>query len=150
MTMFRPIPRANGPIYSFVPIERVRPPARVVEASKPSKPPMPKPLTVRQATLLWDLLAVVGQEFGCDRLELMSRAAQKGNARARQVFCWIAHHHYKKGFKPIGRLIGRDHSTVMYAVRKVSEHREEFEPYLSRILAKLPPEPIQTLQEPTQ
>lgn len=40
--------------------------------------------------------------------------------QARQVLCWVAHTCEGMSYSEIGRLVQRDHTTVMYAVEKVN------------------------------
>ena len=43
--------------------------------------------------------------------------------RARWVFCWVMHQTSGYSLPEIGRLIGRDHTTIMHGLRRARELR---------------------------
>ena len=51
--------------------------------------------------------------------EVRSDGLAAALVRPRQVFCWLAHRKLGKSLGQIGVYLGRDHSTVLYAVRRV-------------------------------
>lgn len=88
---------------------------------------------------LWmdDISAVVSSVFNVSRLELESIRRAHHIVRARQVLFWIAKKYTSQSFPFIGAWVGRDHTTVLYAVEKIDsrfdEYREEIEQCLSRL-----------------
>lgn len=60
----------------------------------------------------------VALSYGYATEDLTGTTRNQGPTQARQVACWIAHD-AGAGFSAIGRVINRDHTTVMHAVRKV-------------------------------
>ena len=148
MVQFRPIPRQQAPLYSYVPIERVRPRPAAIAAehelphSEPRKPKSALEVqqeAIQAATLLSDLLKLVAKEFGISRGDLRAKNNRNGFVRPRQIFCFIAKTVYHKSFPQIGRAIRRDHSTVIHSVEQVRKRRSFYEPELSRLLALCPP-----------
>lgn len=163
MTQLRPIPRAKGPIYAYVPIERIRPRSGasaasaaiaaepVAPAEKPKEPRDPleaQKEALREATLLSDLLDLVAREFKLSRGVLRAPNRRHAATKPRKIFCYIAREHFGKSLPHIGRVIRRDHSTVMYCVRSVKARPGDFEPALSRILAQCPARDEQDPQAP--
>lgn len=136
MTMLRPIPRTKGPVYAYVPADRVRLTPRVdVRAPQSSEP---HNLFPPGLTPLPDLLSVVSRECGIPASHIMSRWRKTRVVRARAILSYVAHIHFNLSLPRIGRFIGRDHSSVLHAVQTVTQQRERFEPELSAVLAQCP------------
>ena len=57
--------------------------------------------------------------------------------RARHIVCFICHQGATYSLPEIGEHIGRDHTTVLYAVRRVKRCPQNFEPELSAVLERL-------------
>lgn len=79
----------------------------------------------------------VAKHFKMRELLLMGRARTPLVSWPRQVAMYLARRHTRLSFPEIGALYGgRDHTTVIYAVRKVTARRAA-EPELDAILTKL-------------
>ncbi len=69
--------------------------------------------------------------------DLLGKRRHKSVALPRQVAMWLARRHTRHSLEEIGgHLGGRDHSTVLHAVRSV-DHRRERDPTLSSDVARL-------------
>lgn len=70
--------------------------------------------------------AIVASSFGVSVLDLVSRRQAISDARPRQVAMWLARHTTVHSLPTIGRQFGgRDHSTVMHAIRRIDELRAD-------------------------
>jgi chromosomal replication initiator protein len=70
---------------------------------------------------LSEIIDATAQEFGVARAALLARGRQRGVAQARQVAMYLARELTTHNFSEIGRGIGgRDHTTVLHAVNRVS------------------------------
>lgn len=64
--------------------------------------------------------------FGVSLMELTSDRRPKYLVRPRQLGMYLARHLTQRSYPEIGRYFGgRDHTTVMYAVRKIDELRAQ-------------------------
>lgn len=71
------------------------------------------------------IIRMVVKRTGVTRAELASDRRRAPLVRARQVACWLMRHHTTLSFPQIGaRLGGRDHTTILHAVRKIDELRD--------------------------
>lgn len=71
------------------------------------------------------IIRLVVKHTGVTRAELASDRRRASLVRVRQIACWLMRHHTKLSFPQIGeRLGGRDHTTVLHAVRKIDDLRE--------------------------
>jgi chromosomal replication initiator protein len=68
-----------------------------------------------------DIIAAVAAAFGVTAKEIRGSSRLKTVALARQVAIYLARVSAKRSLPAIGREFGRDHSTVLHAVRKVEE-----------------------------
>lgn len=66
---------------------------------------------------------VVCQEFGVTMSELRCTRRQRKYARPRQVAYWLADYFTSHSMMTIGDYMRRDHTTVMYGIRKVAQLR---------------------------
>ena len=57
-------------------------------------------------------------------------------ARPRQVFCWLAHRKLHRSLPKIGQYLGRDHTTVLHAVRRVDRAIWEGDSRFTNIIAE--------------
>lgn len=111
-------------------------------------------LKIDRTSILWNLppiergknptlrhiLLAVEEETGVSLEALLSRGRMPPFARARQMYFWLARRSTRQPTTMIGRICGgRDHSTVLHGIRRVNDHRQMFEPELSRLCAALPP-----------
>lgn len=85
--------------------------AAMVPDDAPSQP-------FERMTIGW-LMRVTAEALGVELDEMLSPSRERRATRARQIACYVAR---ESGytFSAIGHTIGRDHSTVMTAVRKVN------------------------------
>lgn len=137
-----------------VPAEPDPPPAEVVvtvEFPPLALPPMkapwfsiegvraPAPLRVSE------IQAVICEAYSCDVMELTAERRTAPIVRARQVAMYLSKVLTGRSLPEIGRRFGgRDHTTVLHAVRKIAakvefnaEAPELFDPELSDLVAKL-------------
>lgn len=69
--------------------------------------------------------AIVAQEFAVDRLTLFSRTrSSPRDALARQTAMYLAHTVFALSFGQIGRIYGRDRTTVAHACWRIEEARD--------------------------
>jgi len=68
-----------------------------------------------------DVVKVVGDYYGIPVIELLGQRRHRSVSRPRQVAYWVVRAVCQKSFPMIGRKLGRDHSTVLYGVRRISE-----------------------------
>lgn len=88
-----------------------------------------------------DIVDMVASHFGVPAIDITSGRRNRGSVRARHVAMYLARVGTTRSFPEIGRFIGgRDHTTVMAAVRGV-ERRMESDPAfaceVNGLLAKL-------------
>lgn len=69
------------------------------------------------------LVAAVAAESGIPADDLLGRRRQPRVARARHLLCWCARDRLGWSYPKIGRVLGRDHTTVLHAVRMVAADR---------------------------
>lgn len=81
------------------------------------------------------LLERVCDRFGISMAELLSRDRHSNIAAARAVAAWLLREH-GLSFPVIGRVLRRDHSTVLVAVRKVEVDAAMF-PKVAEVLQGL-------------
>jgi chromosomal replication initiation ATPase DnaA len=65
------------------------------------------------------ILASCADWYGVSVKALVSPSRRRGPTAARMVAAWVLRTTLGLSYPEIGRLIGKDHSTVMYAVKKV-------------------------------
>lgn len=69
--------------------------------------------------------AIVAQDFAVDRATLFSRTrSSPRDALARQAAMYLAHTVFALSFGQIGRIYGRDRTTVAHACRRIEEARD--------------------------
>jgi chromosomal replication initiation ATPase DnaA len=72
------------------------------------------------------ILALTLDELGIAPREWEARKTARGRiarsiARAGQLAAWLAHRNTSASLQQIGKALGRDHTTVLYALRRVPE-----------------------------
>ena len=67
------------------------------------------------------LQAIVCNDLLVERTELLSRMRNAHVYYAREIFCFIAKTRMGRSYPAIGRFLGRDHSSVLNAVRNGEE-----------------------------
>lgn len=71
------------------------------------------------------ILRIVVKHTGVTLVDLASDRRRASLVRVRQVACWLMRHHTLLSFPQIGaKLGGRDHTTILHAVRKIDGLRE--------------------------
>jgi len=62
------------------------------------------------------IVALTAHTYGVPLQALYARGRRQPVALARQTACWLIRRHTALSYPAIGRLLGRDHSTVLHAV----------------------------------
>ena len=73
--------------------------------------------TNAQRTNILQQIEFVRQKFGVTFGDLISNRRESSNARQALMFC--LYYHCNMSYNQIGAFMGKDHSTVMYAVKKL-------------------------------
>lgn len=68
-----------------------------------------------------NLVKVVADVFEIDANDLLSQRRAREYARPRQALCALLKEYTRKSLPDIGRLMNRDHTTVMHAIRRVPD-----------------------------
>jgi chromosomal replication initiator protein len=63
----------------------------------------------------------VAARFGVTMAELLSALRERRIARPRQIAMWVCRHMTLHTMGELGRHFGRDHTTVMHALRRVED-----------------------------
>jgi chromosomal replication initiator protein len=81
-----------------------------------------------------DIQKAASEHFGLKQVDLISETRTRAIARPRQAAMWLAKKLTTRSLPDIGRRFGgRDHTTVLHAVRRIDELREK-DPQLARDL----------------
>lgn len=67
------------------------------------------------------IIDAVCDHYDVSRPELLSLSRHAYAVRARHVFCYLARKMTRLSFEQIGRKISRDHTTTLYAFKKIKE-----------------------------
>jgi hypothetical protein len=115
-----------------VPIPKPEPvpiPVKSAPIEKPAEPPPPLfrwsaleayPPPPTRTLRIDDIQRVVADEYGVSRIDILSRDRLKRIVRPRQVAMFIAKRITQKSLPEIGRRFGgKDHTTVLHALRKI-------------------------------
>lgn len=78
-------------------------------------PPQPKPLNIKP------ILRAIASYYGIFVSEIIGLSRTNKYVRPRHVACYFAIRHAGMSYPQVGRRIKRDHTTVLHAVRKISE-----------------------------
>jgi chromosomal replication initiator protein len=90
------------------------------------------------ASSVADVQRIVSAHFGIPRAELTARGRHKSVALARHVAMYVCKTRLRCSYPELGRAFGgRDHTTVMSAVRKVTGLRAELGADLAVIEARV-------------
>lgn len=104
-----PVPEPSPPV-------EAQETACALEESDASLDPTPPRLTV------YLIAQVTAEHFGVSMQDMLSHRRDRKYVTARQIAMYLAKHLTSRSFPFIGqRLGGRDHTTVMHGVRKISE-----------------------------
>jgi Bacterial dnaA protein helix-turn-helix len=110
----------------------------VVDLNFRAKPvvEMPNILPIMGLTLIKHAVAKI---MGVSVDTLNGESKKYKHATARQVFCYVARKHTTKGLPSIGKSINRNHSTVLYAIKVVSDNlntKGDCVPAVERLMAE--------------
>ena len=88
------------------------------------------------------IIKLVCQSFGVSRIDLISERRTAKIVLPRMIACWLMRHHTTMSLPQIGgRLGGRDHTTVLSAIRKIdrllAEGRDDIRASIDAILADM-------------
>jgi hypothetical protein len=68
-----------------------------------------------------DIVMLASEEFGVSRLDLLSPRRASKIAAARIAVYGLARYWTSKSYPQIGKVLGRDHTSVLYGVRRFEE-----------------------------
>ena len=84
-----------------------------------------------------DIYKAVGEEFNISKADLISSRRHRSIARPRQIAMFLAKEMTTRSLPEIGRSFGgKDHTTVLYAIRRIRALQEE-DPKLKQIIMDL-------------
>ncbi len=112
-------------------VEAPRRPHSPFSATEPAPPPIPP----RDADP-FKVLRVVAHAYGITVDDLTGRDRHKNTAEGRLVAYWLLRTRTQLSFPEIGRVLGKDHTSVISGVRKCVTRRET-EPALRDFTDKL-------------
>lgn len=75
-------------------------------------------LSQRVTVLSEQALAVAANLYGVNVNQILSESSEERCAKARQAVCWLLRAR-ELSFPVIGRIVDRDHTTVMYACKRI-------------------------------
>jgi len=79
-------------------------------------------VAVERRVTVDEIQKLVSEHFGLKQADLLSERRTRSVARPRQVAMWLCKQHTTRSYPDIGRRFGgRDHTTVLHAVKKVEE-----------------------------
>jgi chromosomal replication initiator protein len=79
-------------------------------------------VAVERRVTVDEIQKLVSEHFGLKQADLLSERRTRAIARPRQVAMWLCKQHTTRSYPDIGRRFGgRDHTTVLHAVKKVEE-----------------------------
>ena len=79
----------------------------------------PEPIKIEK------IVAEVARTYDVSEKDIVSRRKTAELAKARQIAMYIAKETTELGYKPIGEAFGKDHTTVLYAVKKMETFLKE-------------------------
>lgn len=98
------------------------PSIRFPAAVQPDRRPRAAPIA---ETICGRVAAVVAQDFAVERAALFARTrSSPRDALARQTAMYLAHTMFAISLSQIGRIYGRDRTTVAHACRRIEDARE--------------------------
>jgi hypothetical protein len=133
----QPVPIPDGPI----PDEEMREAHRIIESPETviespetvSEEPPPIPRTPR----IEDIQRAVAKEYGVTRLDMISARRWLRIVRPRQIAMYIAKSMTLRSLPEIGRRFGgRDHTTVLHAVRRIDMMKDK-DPALAEAIERI-------------
>jgi DnaA-like protein len=72
----------------------------------------------------FEVLRVVAQAYSLSVADITGKDKHKNTAEARCVACWLLRTRTKLSFPEIGRILRKDHTTIMVGVKKCGRLRE--------------------------
>lgn len=79
-------------------------------------------VSVERRVTVDEIQKLVSEHFGLKQADLLSERRTRSVARPRQVAMWLCKQHTTRSYPDIGRRFGgRDHTTVLHAVKKIEE-----------------------------
>jgi chromosomal replication initiation ATPase DnaA len=109
----------DRPFLAFAAAEATERPRRIRIDN--GAPPLPLP---QRAADHNEIVRCVCQSYLVSPDELASNDRHKNVAEARKVACWLLRTLTARSFPEIGRLMSKDHTSVMHAVKSCSRRRE--------------------------
>ncbi len=85
-------------------------------------------------------LAIIANEFEISPEKILSKSRKAEVVKARKIFQFILRRHCKLTYEEIGRKTNRDHSSVIYSVRKIDEKSQQspvYHKYIQRLITKI-------------
>lgn len=83
-----------------------------------------------------EILQIISEECDVSLPEIISRCRKKEVVNARFIFCTVMKKHFKYSLTRIGNIVGRDHTTVIHAIREFN-NRYENEDYFKSTVNKI-------------
>ena len=97
-----------------------------LDAGRGPDDPAPAPALRREAVTVDQIQKTVAEHYGLKQADLISERRARAVARPRQVAMWLAKQITTRSLPDIGRRFGgRDHTTVLHAVRRIEQLRAE-------------------------
>lgn len=125
----------RGDVDSTTPTPKIHTPAQARPIRRPARPrPLDIqrleawaearaegwPLTRLAVAGMPDYVALAARVTGESVADICSRSKTREHVDARQVAMWLARTASRQSYPAIGRYMGRDHATVMHAVRRIA------------------------------
>lgn len=98
--------------------------AKVRQALADAEPYLPYPRSPRQRShglAASEVVAVVAAHFGVTAGELISASRRREVTEARQAAMLVLHDHMGYSYSDVGRMLDRDHTTVMAGVARARQ-----------------------------
>ncbi|MCF4125013.1 helix-turn-helix domain-containing protein [Methylobacterium sp. SyP6R] len=92
-----------------------------------------QPLTTRHLSIR-HIAVIVAEDYGSSLAEMRGARRRNEDVKPRQVAMYLAHRLIGPGLSAIGRYFNRDHTTVLHAVRAVTEDAERDHVLACRLL----------------
>ncbi len=108
-----------------------------IELAKLALKPLISPSLLRRSTTMQDIFQIVQNYFNVTLKELQSKKRTHTVSSARHVVMYLARRHTSHSLQEIGGYLGgKDHSSVLYALKKVEEMKMK-EPGFKETLEKI-------------
>ena len=81
-------------------------------------------------------IIIICEQIGVTEDDVKGRSRKRDYVIARHIYCFVAHFYYKYHLTSIGRILDRDHSSVIHAIKAVCNEYEtntEFKKTFERI-----------------